>query len=583
MRKAFSNSLAKNDFIQRLNILSVVVAALFFIVFLRLFQIQVLKHDFYKALAQDQHEFYEKVLPKRGEIFIKDGNLSQLYPLAVNKRTNLVYAVPKNIENKKEVARKLAELLGMEEVDVFSVLNKENDPYEAVKSKVDDDVAEKIKQENISGIGVADETMRYYPAGSFASNVIGFLGYKKDKKTGQYGIEEYYNERLEGVMGFLKLEKDASGSWISFGKKNSQLPQNGVDIVLTINQTVQYLVEKKLKEIAEKFSAEEGNIIIMDPKSGEITAMAQYPNYNPNEYYKEKDMSIFLNSGIHNVYEPGSIQKPITMAIGIDLEKITPVATYVDEGAVKVDGWVIKNSDGKKRGKQTMIEVLEQSLNTGSVFVQQKIEKKDFYEYLEKFGLNQATGIELKGESKGSLSNLEAGSDASYATASFGQGISVTPIGMLAAISVFANDGKLMRPRIISDFIYNDGTSDKTGPEVVRRVVSPKTANIVAEMMVSVVDNGHSKRARLKGYKFAGKTGTAQVPRKDKKGYEPDKTIHTFVGFGPMPNPRFSVLIKLDYPKGVSFAENTVVPAFHDLAQELVNYYHIPPTEKEDF
>jgi len=577
MKKISGNFCGKYNFAWRIRLLVIFIAVFFFAVLFRIFQIQVVKHNFYSALAQDQHEFFKNIFPERGEIFIRDAYSDSVYPLAVNKELNLVYAVPVNIKNKKETAKKLSEILEMDEEEIFNIINKKNDPYEIIKHKVSGETANEIKSENISGIAIAPETFRYYPADYLAANVVGFLGYKENKKTGQYGIEEYYNKKLEGEAGFLELEKDASGKWISLGLKNAQDPQDGDNIVLTIDHTIQYISEKKLKEAVDKYEAESGNLIVMDSKTGAIIAMAQYPNYNPNEYFKEEDMSVFLNSNVHNLYEPGSIQKPITMAIGIDLGKISPNTVYIDEGVLKIDGWTISNSDGKKNGRQNMIQVLEKSLNTGSVFIQRQIGKDDFYGYLKKFGLGELTGIEINGEVRGNLSNLEEKKDINYATASFGQGISVTPLAILTAISSFANDGKLMKPYIVDEFIHPDGSSEKNKPKLVRRVVSAKTANLISAMMVSVIDNGHAQQAKVKGYKIAGKTGTSQIPKKDGRGYEKDKTIHTFVGFGPIPDPKFSILVKLDSPKAL-YAANTTAYVFKDMVLELVNYYNIPPT-----
>ena len=378
MKKNSSRLRCKNDFISRIYILIGLVIIVFCVILFRLFQIQVIKHDFYKALAQNQHEFFQKTVPKRGEIFIKDLYSEKLYPLAVNKELNIIYAVPKNIEDKKEAADRLSKILNIDNEKIFNIINKKDDPYEVIKNKVTNDVAEKIRNESIAGIGTAPEIVRYYPGNHLASNIVGFLGYKENEKTGQYGIEGYYNDRLKGAMGFLEIEKDASGNWISFGLKSSQSPKNGDDIVLTIDQTIQYISEKKIKEAVEKYGAQRGDLIVMDPISGAIIALAQYPNYNPNEYFKEEDMGVFLSSSIHSVYEPGSVQKPITLAIGIDLGKIGPNTTYEDKGYLKIDGWSIRNSDGKANGKQTMIQVLEKSLNTGTVFAVNQVDKNDF-------------------------------------------------------------------------------------------------------------------------------------------------------------------------------------------------------------
>ena len=578
MKKSFLTLHSKNDFVVRIYILIFLVIICFCVVVLRLFQVQIIKNDFYKVLAQDQHEFFQETVPKRGEIFIRDLYSDHLYPLAVNKELSIVYASPKNVENKREIAKKISEILKLEEEKIYNLLNKKDDPYEVIKTSVQDDIVEIIRKEEFTGIGFIPEIVRYYPGNYFASNLVGFLGFKDDKRVGQYGIEGYYNDRLEGTMGFLEIEKDVSGNWISFGLKSSKAPENGDDIILTIDQTIQYLAEKKLEDAINKYGAKKGDLIVMNPISGAIIALAQYPRYNPNEYSKENDMSVFLNSSIHSVYEPGSIQKPITMAIGIDLGKISPSTTYIDEGYLKIDGWPISNSDGKANGKQNMIQVLEKSLNTGTVFAVNQIEKKEFYDYLKNFGLDEFTGIEFTGETRGNLSNLEKKNEINYATASYGQGISVTPLVALNAISVLANDGKLMKPHIVSEFIH-DGISEKVEPEVVRQVVSSRTANLVSAMMVSVIENGHAQQAKVDGYKFAGKTGTAQIPKKDGRGYEEEKTIHTFVGFGPMPNPKFSILVKLDEPENAPYAANTTAVVFQDLAQELVNYYNLSPTE----
>lgn len=564
----------------RVKCLRLVVFLFFMAIFLRLCQVQILGHGFYSALAQDQHELYEKIVSERGNIYIKDNSSEGLYPVAINKKMNLIYAVPKQIkeEDWRNVSERLSKILNLNYDEVFSQVSKSDDPYEAIKHKVSDEDAALIENEDLDGIGIVPESFRYYPGGDLASNVIGFVGYSGNERKGQYGIEGYCNADLEGETGFMELEKDAFGNWISFGDKNFQSSKDGDNVVLTLDYTVQYLVEQKLKEAVEKHSAEKGSIIVMNPETGAIIAMAQYPNYDLNQYSKVEDMGVYANSNIHDVYEPGSVQKTITMAIGIDTGKVSPSTTYVDSGSMLIDGWTIRNSDFLAHGQQTMTEVLEKSLNTGSIFVQQQVDKKVFYEYLKNFGLDSNTGIELSGENSGNLSNLEVRNDINYATASFGQGISVTPLEILTAISSFANDGKMMKPYIIDSFVDENGNVKSTSPKVVRQVVSPRTANLVAAMMVNVVKNGHAKAAGVKGYKFAGKTGTAQIPNKDSKGYDETRTVHTYIGFGPMPNPKFSILVKLDAPKA-RFAESTSVPVSGAISEELVKYYNLAPTE----
>jgi stage V sporulation protein D (sporulation-specific penicillin-binding protein) len=566
---------------RRMQFLVVAVFLSFIIIFFRLCQLQILKHGFYSAMAQGQHQLYEKIVPHRGQIFIRDDASGQPYPVAVNKEMNLVYAVPRNIEEKDKasVAKKVSEKLQLDYGEVLNKLSKPDDYYEVLKKKVTDEDANAIEKENLNGIGIAPDTFRYYPGGELAANIIGFLGYNDKGKVGQYGIEGFSEKDLAGSAGFLEQEKDTTGNWISFGDKTLMPAKNGKDIVLTIDYTVQYLVEQKLKEAVEKYGAEGGSIILMNPKTGEIIAMADYPTYDLNKYSEVKDMKAYMNPAVQDVFEPGSIEKTITMAIGIDTGKVSPTSVYFDTGLVKIDSWSIQNSDLKGHGQQTMTQVLEKSLNTGSIFVQQQVDKKVFYNYLKNFGLGNPTGIEMNGEVGGNITNLDTYKDINYATASFGQGISVTPLEILTAISSFANDGKLMKPYIIDSYIDPDGSVEKSEPKVVRQVVSAKTANQVAAMMVSVTKNGTAKGVQIPGYEIAGKTGTAQIPDKDNKGYLVGKTIHTFVGFGPLPNAKFSGIVKLDAPKAV-YAESTSVKVFKEIEDELVKYYHLAPTEE---
>jgi len=558
--------------------LSGVVFFAFAIIVLRLFQVQVLDHHNYVALAEDQYGFYDKVIPKRGKIFFKDEYSSELYPAAVNKKMNLIYAVPREIKNPGETADTLTKILEVDWEELFKTLNKPDDSYEIIQRKVDDGLAEKIRELNIKGIKTAPEDWRYYPGDSLAANVLGFVGYKDESKIGQYGVEGYYQNELAGEAGIIGSESGSILGKIVGGEPNFGTSRDGDDLVLTIDHTVQFTVEKKLKETIEKFGAESGSAIIMDPKTGAIMAMAQQPDYDPNKYFETEDLNYFINTNARGLYEPGSVIKPITMAMAVDLNKITPETTYLDKGAVGIKGWTIYNSDGKAYGEQTMTQVLEKSLNTGIVFVQQQIDKKEFHDYLKNFGFDVPTGVGVEEEIKGDLSNLDNSKvDVNYANAAFGQGIMMTPIEILTAISAIANDGKLMKPYLVEKFIYADGGETEVSPQVVRQAISPRAANLTAAMMVSVVKNGHSRGARVKGYHFAGKTGTAQVAKKDGRGYDPDQSIHTFVGFGPVPNPRFAMLIRLDNPTEVRFAADSTSRFFRETMKFLVDYYNIPP------
>lgn len=553
----------------------------------RLFSLQILEYNFYTALAQNQHEIYRELFPERGEIFIQDlGGLKQnhqeqYYPLAINKEFQQVYLVPKDIpeEIKEKLADDLARLLDLDKEIILERINKKDDPYEPLKHKVPEEIAEQIKKMNISGLKLAPETWRYYPYGQAISHLSGFVGTVGEKKLGQYGLEEYYDNELKGEPGLLIGEKDVAGYWIPSLSQQFKPAQDGSQLILTIDQNIQFKTVKELNQAVERWQAEEGTIIVLEPKSGAIRAMANWPSFDPNEYNKVEDIKLFLNSAIQKTYEPGSVFKPITMAAGLDTHKVTPETSYEDKGVVVIKNTPIRNAAEKVYGRSTMTQVLEKSINTGAVFVQQKLGSSAFRDYVRKFGFGELNQIDLTGEVAGDISNLYSNREINLATASFGQGISVTPLQLISAISAIANQGKLMQPFLVEKIKKPDNPDNQkiiTEPKIIRQVISTEAANDLIRMMVNVVENGHAKAAKIAGYDVAGKTGTAQVPDPETGGYS-DKTIHTFVGFAPAFEPKFIILIKLNNPQGVQFAESSVVPVFKNLADYLVNYLEIAP------
>ena len=567
---------------KRLYFLLFLILAVGLVLIFRLFTLQILNYDFYKGLATNQHQTHQILPPKRGEIFLKDqfydqNSGSQLFSLAVNKEWSMVYAVPREIEDREAAVKLLAPLLEIDEEILRQKINKRSDPYEPLKSKVSSEIVKQIEDLNIKGIKLIPETWRYFPANTLACHVVGFVGFSGDEKIGQYGIEGYYNNKLGGEEGYLEGEQDTRGSLISVAKSFFQPAEDGTNLILTIDPNIQFFIEEKLKEIAERLKAEGGTIIIENPKTGAIRALANWPTFNPNNYSEVKDINVFLNPVVSSLFEPGSIFKPITMAIALDRKLVGPNTTYEDKGFVKIGGYTIENSVKTPQGIQTMTQVLEKSLNTGAVFVGQLINKKTFKDYLERFGFSQKTGIDLEGEIKGNISNLKNNRDIEYATATFGQGIAVTPIELISALSAIANGGKMMKPHVVEKIIYSNGKEETIKPMVLEQVVSPETAETLTKMMVSVVENGWSKKAYIPGYFIAGKTGTAQVPDPERGGYS-DKTIHSFGGFFPAFDPQFFILIKLDNPKGIPFASESIVPVFREIAEYIINYYEIPPS-----
>lgn len=563
----------------RIHALVFLIFAAAITVVLRLYSLQVVAYDSYKILADDQHTIFKKLVPQRGEIFLKDKD--GVYPVAVNRQTEMAYAVPVEIDDPINEAERVAEILQLDKNEVLDRLAKKDDMYEPLKHKLSDDEVTKIQNAELKGIHLSEESYRFYPAGELASNVLGFVGWRNNDFGGRYGIEAFFEEKLKGEEGNISQNRDASGGLITLGKKEMELAKDGSTVVLTIDHIIQYETEKILKSAVEKFNADGGSIIVMEPETGKILAMADFPNFDPNEYSKTEDISAFRNPAVNDAYECGSVFKAITMAAGLDSEVVNPSTTYNDTGAVKEAGYTIKNSDGKVNGIQTMAQVLEKSLNTGVIYVEKLLGNKNFFDYVKRFGFGEKTEIDLLGEGSGNVNNLKnLKSNIQFFTASFGQGISVTPIQLLGAYSAIANGGVLMKPQIVEKFIQSGGLEEKIEPQEIRRVISEKAAQELSLMLRSVVVNGHGKRANVPGYAVAGKTGTAQIASTEKKGYEEGKNIGSFAGFAPLDNPRFSILVKINNPKNVEWAESSAAPAFGELMKFLLEYYNIEPTEK---
>ena len=555
----------------RIKFLSFLILFWAIVIVYRLFTLQVVGYNFYQALAAGQHEIEKTLLPRRGNIYVKEDQFrDDIYPLATTKELYLVYAVPKNIKKPKNVIKLVAEVLELDELEVANKILKEDDPYEPLKRRVSEDVIKQIDELELTGIGYVKEKWRYYPEGTLVSHILGFVNNGLHK--GQYGIEGYFEEILAGKSGFLSTEQDEEGRWIALSDKTIQEAEDGDDLILTIDRSIQYFSCKELKDYVERFNAESGLVIVLNPKTGAVIAMCSYPTYDINKYWEVSDSSIYNNPAIFDAYEPGSIFKAITMAGAIDRNVLSPTSTYVDEGFVEIGKHTIKNSDGKAYGIQTMTEVLEKSLNTGTIFIANELGYKHFKEYVYDFGFGKQTGIELTGEVAGNLSSLDKKSDIYLATASFGQGITTTPLQMASSFAVIANGGKLMQPYIIDEIIDSSGNRLKKQPVFVKQVISPRTASLVGGMLVSVIKNGHAKTAAVDGYYIAGKTGTAQYA--EGNGYA-DKTIHSFVGFGPVDHPEFVILTRIKKPE-IEFAVASAAPLFQRIAQYILDYKNIP-------
>lgn len=513
----------------------------------RLFYLQIINHDFYSALAQGQQKFFSSSVPERGEIFLK-----KKIPLAVNRVWKFCVVSSREIKDKEKTAQILASVLDLEKNSLLEKIKNEQNLFLVIKRKLTEKEIEDLKKLKLKGVYLKEEKLREYPQGKFLSQVIGFVG---GEGRGQYGLEEYWEKDLKGETG------------------------RGSDLFLTIDYNIQYQAEKLLQAAKDKLDAEGGQIIVMDPHSGEIIALANFPNFDPNQYSKESNLEIFLNGAIQKIFEPGSIFKPIVMAAALEEQKITPYTTYIDRGFVKIGPHTIYNYDYKIWGEQTMTQVLENSINTGAVFVERKLGHDLYLKYLEKFGIFEPTGIDLAGEIFSQNKEFKKGYEINFATASFGQGIEMTPIQLVRAIAVIANGGKLVKPYIVEKIKKNDKIIE-IQPEIIKdNIISSKTASQLTAMLVSSVERGYAKRAKIPGYYIAGKTGTAQVPFSalgiKKRGYS-EKAIHSFVGYGPAFNPKFLILVKLDNPK-VRAAEFSTTLLARALMKYIIDYYQIPP------
>ena len=391
---------------------------------------------------------------------------------------------------------------------------------------------------------------RLYPLNTLAAQTLGFVGYNNNGRAGQYGIEGYYDVELT----------------------------SGHDLVLTIDKNIQEMAEAKLAAVLKKWNSPSGAIIIEDPQSGAILALAASPSFDPN-HYRDYGLKHFTNPAVQAVYEPGSSFKPITMSAAVDSGAVTPDSGYEDSGAVQSGGYTIKNFDEQAHGWQTMRQVLEHSLNTGAIFAEQKTGDDNFLNYVVGFGFGQKSGVDLPGEVGGNIANLYTGYKTNFLTAAFGQGVAVTPIQLVNAYATIANGGKLLQPRLVKRVIAKDGRVTDSRTKIIGQPVKDGTARQLQTMLVDVVDKGFDK-ARITGYDVAGKTGTAQIPAPGGGYLEHDQFIHNFVGFAPAYDPRFVALIKMDRPKGIKFAADSLSPVFGDIARYLIRYFNIPPSRK---
>ena len=590
----------------RVSIIFIGFLLLYSLVLVKLFNTQVINRNYWKKVAFKQHFGESEIPSKRGDILASDYSI-----LAASSTTYDLYLDPytfkgtfddlkkifdylykntntqlKRKNDDKEVNDKEVDLdvykayISQKEAQWRDAINDKEMRFKYLQKGLDENQKSYIESLKIPSLHFNAVGSRSYSSDSIYSHILGFVGKNEDgDNVGYFGIEGFYNGDLSGVSGSLKQERSALGSPIIYAGFDSVKKLDGSTVVTTIDRAVQTIVYNELSKAVKDFGAKSGVVIVVNPKTGAIISMVNYPTYNPSrfgEYYNDNP-DIFVNNAISSTYEPGSVIKALTMSSAIDLGIVTPNTTVLDTGPVEYSGHLVDNWDKKHHGEITMTQVLQLSDNVGASMVGSKVGSKKLYEYFQKFGIGDKLGVDLEGEEAGEFRNYKDWSDIDLAAASFGQGFSATPLQVLMAFSAIENDGILIRPHIVKEIIFN-GQTVSYEPKEVDRVISSKTSKTIVKMLTKAVSGGEAKYFVSKGYNVAGKTGTAQIAENGE--YLPDKTNATFVGF--LPNyDEFVMLVKLERPSSSIYASETAVPLWMTIAEKLANYYGLPPDKYE--
>lgn len=610
--------------------LTLVTLAAFGVLATRLAYLQVLRAEHFTALAEAQRSRTSALLPARGSLFLSERGGDRPLLVATTRLVPSAYAVPRDITALDRVAgvladvilryearaeerrerllldtgqitpeeadarqrerakRSPAENLAAEEQrrlaltnDFVRRLGNPNDPYEPLLvggSPLDAEAIAELQSANLPGIAFREVPVRAYPEGTLAAHALGFVRDVGSGARGEYGLEGHLDRVLRGEAGLSVGELDVAGRHISVGEAALVPPEHGADIVLTIDRVLQTMAEETAQKGQAAFKAERAQVMIMDPQTGELLALAAYPTFDPNAPAAIRDVSVFQNPVVADLFEPGSVFKPVIMSAALEGGLVEPDTTMEDRGPVRIGPYTIDTYDGKHHGTVTMTEILEHSNNIGMVWVAQRVGADGLFQFLRRIGIGEKTGIPLTGEAVAVLPPPETWEQSRVATTGFGQGIVVTPLQVLVANAALVNGGRLVQPTLIREVRYPDGRVEQTKPKVVRQVIQPETSTKLRAMLVSVVEKGVAVRARVPGYYVGGKTGTAQVVDPTTGRYSKEDKIISFLGFAPADDPAFIILVKLDNPAGLSFAAGTAAPMFHDLAARTLEYLRIPPS-----
>ncbi|OQX50955.1 hypothetical protein B5M47_02465 [candidate division CPR3 bacterium 4484_211] len=562
---------------------------LFLAIILRLFYIQIIRHPQYIALAESQHWQRREIPAVRGRILSSDH-----YPLAANLKAYDLYLITKDFSTKEKNDSAIDELAkiftsrGIWEIDpdldtpekiinekkeqLKNSLLDENTHWLLTEKQIPEET-KKVIEEKFNGVFFERHDRRYYPEGNLAAHVLGFVGANTaGEDQGYFGVEGYYNGDLAGKPGWISLEKDALGHPIPIGGYVISQAVNGRDLILTLNRELQFLLEKKLTEGVEKYGAKSGTFILLEPDSGKILAMGNIPTYRPDHRENTPNLAIAQN------YEPGSVLKTVVMSAGLQEKVVAPSTTFECLGPLTIQSHQIRTWNNKYHGTESMTEILQHSCNVGAAWLSQQIGLKRYLKYVHAYQLGEKTGIDLEGEAAGIVKPAQDWQEIDLATAAFGQGISVTPIQLAAIFAAIANDGVKMKPFVVEKFKLNS-QEITVQPKIAKKVLTRETALALQEMLQKVVEKGEFKwfveQAGLDKFSLAGKTGTAQIPKEGH--YDPHKTNVTFVGFTPVEQPKFVLLVKLEEPSTSTYSADTAVPLWLEMAKELVIYFGISP------
>jgi cell division protein FtsI/penicillin-binding protein 2 len=537
----------------------------------RLVYFQVIRHEELRSEVDEQRTWEKEQSPSRGYITDVNGHI-----LALDVVEWDVSVSPPLVFDRAELADRLSELLGLPRAEVSATLTAEQ-PWLQLATGVDYETGEAIASLQAEGITCTPRPQRFYPEGSLMAHVLGFVN---STSTGFYGVEGYYNQLLKGNQGQLRVEQSPTGKDLPIPPLGEIPSQAGASLILTVDRNVQFIAWQELQRALETYGAESGTVVIMEPQTGAILAAVSYPTYDPNDFAHADPQSL-ADPVVSKMWEPGSIFKIVTWAAGLDSGTVSPGTTFYDEGTLEIGGRVIYNSDRQGHGLVTMADGLVQSLNTVAAFTSTSMGKESFYTYLRRFGFGNLTAVDLDSEGPGMMKQPGDPSwfPSDLGTNSFGQGIAVTPMQMVLAVSAVANRGILMKPHIVHEYVAKEEAGSRVVPVeplVVRKAISQETAETLTGLLVQVVEEGAIK-AQVPGYRIAGKTGTAEIPTA--YGYEPDDTIASFVGYAPADDPKFIVLVKLDRPTSSPWGSQTAAPTFKAIAERLFAYMQIPPDE----